>query len=119
MIGVSYALSCIPQSLPRRLSSKLSTQLAALDYTHVNALRISTEVRRALKYPADTLRVGLRHSVESLQSKKDETSKLKSESEGARKYFVNLVRDSNDIRHGVERVDLEGPPPGVAATYGH
>ena len=114
-LGISFALASIPRSLPRRLSSKISAQLAAMDYTHANALRISSEVRRALKYPADNLRVGLQRSVEKVQSKKEETGKIRTESEVARKYFANLVRESNDVRHTVERVDLEGPAPSALA----
>ncbi|KAF1814861.1 transmembrane GTPase Fzo1 [Eremomyces bilateralis CBS 781.70] len=117
VLAASYAISSIPSSLPRRLSTKLAAQLAEIDYTHSNATRVSAEVRRALKFPADNLRVGLRRSVEKLQSKKDETAKLKAETEGARKYFVGLLKESNDIRTGVERVDLEGPAPGVAGSY--
>ncbi|KAF7195411.1 Transmembrane GTPase fzo1 [Pseudocercospora fuligena] len=116
-LGVSYAISQIPQSLPRRLSTKLAAQLAALDYTHSNSLRISSEVRRALKYPADKLREGLQRNMEHLQEKKRETVKIQTENEVARKYFGNLVRESNDIRSRVERVDLEGPAPGIAASY--
>ncbi|KAF2838365.1 hypothetical protein M501DRAFT_936356 [Patellaria atrata CBS 101060] len=117
VLGVSYALSSIPQSLPRRLNAKLSTQLAALDYTHSNALRISSEVRRALKFPGDYLRVGLQRNIEKLQGKKQETSQLKEESEVARKYFSNLIRESERIRTAVTSVDLEGPSPGIAAAY--
>ncbi|KAF2161284.1 hypothetical protein M409DRAFT_28322 [Zasmidium cellare ATCC 36951] len=116
-LGVSYAVSQIPQSLPRRLSTKLAAQLASLDYTHSNSLRISSEVRRALKYPADKLREGLQRNVEHFQEQKKETVKVQTESEVARKYFGNLVRDSNDIRSRVQRVDLEGPAPGIAASY--
>lgn len=116
-LGVSYAVAQIPQSLPRRLSTKLAAQLASLDYTHSNSLRISSEVRRALKYPADKLREGLQRNVEHLQEQKKETVKVQTESEVARKYFGNLVRDSNDIRSRVQRVDLEGPAPGIAAAY--
>ncbi|KAI5367809.1 Putative short coiled-coil protein [Septoria linicola] len=116
-IGVSYAVSQIPHSLPRRLSTKLAAQLAALDYTHSNSLRISSEVRRALKFPADKLREGLQRNMEHLQERKKETDKIRTENEVARKYFGNLVRESNDIRSRVERVDLEGPAPGIAAAY--
>lgn len=55
--------------------------------------------------------------MEHLQEQKKETVKVQSESEVARKYFGNLVRDSNDIRSRVQRVDLEGPAPGIAASY--
>jgi mitofusin len=116
-LGISYAVSQIPHSLPRRLSTKLAAQLAALDYTHSNSLRISSEVRRALKFPADKLREGLQRNMEQLQEKKKETDKIRTENEVARKYFGNLVRESSDIRNRVERVDLEGPAPGIAASY--
>lgn len=116
-LGVSYAVSQIPHSLPRRLSTKLAAQLAALDYTHSNSVRISSEVRRALKFPADKLREGLQRNMEQLQERKKETDKIRTENEVARKYFGNLVRDSNDIRSRVDRVDLEGPAPGIAAAY--
>jgi mitofusin len=116
-LGVSYAVSQIPHSLPRRLSTKLAAQLAVLDYTHSNSTRISSEVRRALKYPADKLREGLQRNMEQLQERKKETDKIRTENEVARKYFGNLVRESNDIRSRVDRVDLEGPAPGIAAAY--
>ncbi|KAF2462196.1 hypothetical protein BDY21DRAFT_418145 [Lineolata rhizophorae] len=119
LLGVSYALASIPRSLPRRLSSKLSSQLAMIDYTHSNAMRISSEVRRALKIPADNLRVGLQRNIEKLHDQREQTTKVKGESEVARKYFGNLVRESHDIRHGVERVDLEGPAPGLGGPYGY
>lgn len=55
--------------------------------------------------------------MEHLQEQKKETMKVQAESEVARKYFGNLVRESNDIRGRVQRVDLEGPAPGIAASY--
>ncbi|KAI9667366.1 MAG: mitofusin [Bathelium mastoideum] len=117
IIAISYAFTNIPRSLPKRLSAKLSAQLAAMDYTHANSLRISSEVRRALKHPSDKLRVDLQRNFEELQGKRQKTSETRNESEVAKKYFANLVRESNDIRHNVDRVDLEGPAPGVAANY--
>lgn len=85
---------------------------------HANSNRVSTEVRKVLRYPADSLRVGLQRSVEQIAVKRDETVKVKRESEVARKYFGNLVRESAESRRGVEGVDLEGAAvPGVAAGY--
>lgn len=105
----------MPKSLPHRLSAKLSQQLSAIDYTHSNALRISSEVRRALKGPANDVRIGLQRNVEKLQLQKEETTKLKAETEIARKYFGNLVRSSNDLRQTVQRVDLEAAPPAISS----
>jgi len=118
-IGVSYVLASVPKSLPHRLSAKLSQQLTAIDYTHQNALRISSEIRRALKGPANDVRIGLQRNVEILQTKKEETTKFKQEAEVARKYFGNLVRNSNDLRQTVQRVDLEAAPPTAIAGPAH
>jgi mitofusin len=35
----------------------------------------------------------------------------------ARKYFSNLVRESNEGKRNVEAVDLEGNAPGIAGGY--
>ncbi|KAL2075449.1 hypothetical protein VTL71DRAFT_392 [Oculimacula yallundae] len=112
-----YILLQIPHSLPQRLSSKISTQLAEIDYVHSNSTRISSSVRKVLRFPADNLRVGLQRSVEQLGSKREETRKIRGESEVARKYFGNLVNETGRIRNTVEAVDLEGPAPGVAAGF--
>jgi mitofusin len=84
---------------------------------HSNSDRITTSVRKILRMPANELRVGLQRSVEQLGSKREDTRKIRAESEVARKYFGNLVVQSRDIRGTVEAVDLEGPAPGVAAAY--
>lgn len=115
-IGVSYVLSSIPKSLPHRLNTKLASQLAAIDYTDSNAMRIRSEIRRALKGPANDVRIGLQRNVEKLQLKKEETTKQKIEAEVARKYFGNLVRSSNDLQQSVQRVDLEAAAPAPVST---
>ena len=113
----AYVLSTIPQTLPPRLARKLSANLASMDYTHANSHRISAEVRRVLRYPAQQLTVGLQKNVEDLKQKKDEVTRVKRESEVARKYFSNLVRDSSETRQRVGGIDLEGPLPGAAGAY--
>jgi hypothetical protein len=118
-IAASYVLASVPKSLPHRLSAKLSAQLATIDYTHTNALRISSEVRRALKGPANDVRIGLQRNVEKLQLKREETSKFRGDAEVARKYFGNLVRNSNDLLQGVIRIDLESAPPNVGVGISH
>jgi mitofusin 2 len=70
-----------------------------------------------LRYPAQQLAVGLQRGVEELQQKKEDVSKIKRESQVARKYFGNLVRESGEGRRRVEAVDLEGPLPGGSSSY--
>lgn len=88
-----------------------------MDYTHSNSARIAGEVRRVLRYPASRLATDLQSGVEELRQKKEDVAKIKKESEVARKYFSNLVRDSSETRRRVSGIDLEGPIPGAAAGY--
>ncbi|KAL1998351.1 hypothetical protein VTN02DRAFT_6358 [Thermoascus thermophilus] len=113
----AYALISIPTTLPPRLSRKLAASLAQMDYTHSNASRISTEVRRMLRMPAANLQSGLAQGIEDLARRKDEVSKVKRESEVASKYFSNLFRESGENRRAVEQVDLESPLPGAMGAY--
>ena len=117
-LTVAYVLSTIPQTLPPRLAQKLSATLAQMDYTHSNAHRVANEVRRVLRYPAQQLTADLANNVEELRQKKEDVSKTKRESEVARKYFGNLVRDSEEARRRVSSIDLEGGPPGAVGAYG-
>lgn len=116
VVAVAYVLSTIPQTLPPRLARKVSAQLAAMDYTHGNASRIAAEVRRVLKFPAQRLAVELHEGVEELRQKKEDVTKIKQESEVARKYFGNLVRDTSEGRRKVDAIDLESVP-GAAGAY--
>ncbi|WYZ39801.1 hypothetical protein EsH8_IV_000142 [Colletotrichum jinshuiense] len=115
----AYILNQIPNSLPHRLSTKIAAQLESVDYVHTNSTRISASVRKVLRYPADNLRVGLEQSVKDLGNRREETLKVRQESEVALKYFGNLVRNSAQQRTMVEGVDLDTPPPGAVAAGLH
>jgi mitofusin 2 len=117
VLAVAYVLSTIPQTLPPRLARKLSATLAEMNYTHANAQRIASEVRRAMNYPAQTLCVDLERGVEELKKKKEDVLKVKKESEVARKYFGNLVREASTAKQRVDAIDLEGPLQGEAGGY--
>ncbi|KAF5134377.1 Transmembrane GTPase fzo1 [Metarhizium anisopliae] len=107
--GVAYVLQQIPNSLPPRLATKISSQLAELDYIHANSSRISSSVRKVLRFPADSLRVGLDQSVKDLGNKRVEADKVRHESEEASKFFHELVGRSQVQRSMVEAVDLDAP----------
>jgi mitofusin len=106
-----YVLSQIPQSLPHRISTKISAQLAAMDYVHANATRISTTVQKVLRIPADNLRIGLEQSVQQLGKQRSETLGVRDESSRALKYFSGLARESEAQRTTVLGVDLDALGP--------
>lgn len=117
MAVAAYILNQIPHSLPHRLNSKISAQLAAMDYVHTNSTRISSTVRKVLLIPTNSLRVGLQRSVEQLDIRRNDTMKVRKESHDALKYFTNLVQRSAHQRHQIETVDLDAPPPGSQGSY--
>lgn len=110
-------LHAIPSTLAPRLSQRISEQLASIDYVHQNSQRISHEVRKILRHPADRLRDGLRRSEQELGQRRADSQKVKQESEVACKYFGNLLRDAAESRARTDDIDLEGPTPGFAGRY--
>lgn len=56
-------------------------------------------------------------SVEELAKTRNDTQKIRKESEVARKFFGNLVSKSRGDRAVVDRVDLEGGAPGIAGGF--
>ncbi|KAI4271132.1 MAG: hypothetical protein LQ337_006238 [Flavoplaca oasis] len=117
LLTATYTLLSLPRTLPHRLSARLSTTLENMDYIHLNSRRISEYSRRRLNAPATDLRSSLQKEVHDLGERRDGTLKIKRESEVARKYFGNLVRESAEGKRSVEAVDLDGPAPGVAGGY--
>lgn len=113
--AAAYVVQQIPHSLPHRLSEKISKQLATMDYVHANSTRISSSVNKVLRFPADNLRVGLARSVDQLGARREETLKVRGESEVALKYFGNLVRESGHQRSMVEDIDLDAHPQAQGA----
>ena len=89
-----------------------------MDYVHSNANRISSEVRRILRLPANNLQACLAQDIEDLARRKQEVTKVKQESEVATKYFANLFRESSENRRTVEALDLDGQLPGTMGAFG-
>ncbi|OQE32897.1 hypothetical protein PENFLA_c001G02147 [Penicillium flavigenum] len=116
VLTTAYVLSCIPTTLPPRLSRKIAATLAEMDYVHSNANRISTEVRRMLRMPAANLQTCISQDIEDLGRRKQEVTKIQQESDVATKYFSNLFRDSSENRRSIENLDLDAPLPGGMAA---
>ncbi|KAJ2899829.1 Mitofusin FZO1 [Zalerion maritima] len=114
VLAVWYVLNQIPNTLPHRLSTKIAAELDAIDYVHANSTRVSNSVRKVLRIPGENLRTGLARCVEQLSTKREETMKLRTESDVAHKYFSNLVRKGREQRSGLDAIDLEAPPPGAS-----
>lgn len=70
-----------------------------------------------MHYPADELRKALSEKEKELREEREDKRKVRKESEVARKYFGNLVRETGEGKARVEDVDLEGGGPGMVGGY--
>ncbi|KAF3908484.1 hypothetical protein ABW21_db0204369 [Orbilia brochopaga] len=102
-----YLVSDVQRAIPKKLAKKIKRELAEMDYVHQNSERISKEVRKVLRFPAEELRSGFQKNIEGLKVKKEEATKRKGECEVANKYFGNLLRESREHAGVVRRYDLE------------
>ncbi|KAJ6261880.1 hypothetical protein Dda_2679 [Drechslerella dactyloides] len=102
-----YLVSDVQRAIPKKLAKKIKRELAEMDYVHQNSERISKEVRKVLRFPAEELRSGFQKNIEGLKIKKEEATKRKGECEVANKYFGNLLRESREHAGVVRRYDLE------------
>jgi mitofusin len=57
--------------------------------------------------------VSLDQTVKDLGNRRDETMRVRAESERAEKFFGDLVRDSDGQRNVVDGMDLDAPPQGA------
>ncbi|KAH7378554.1 transmembrane GTPase fzo1 [Cadophora sp. MPI-SDFR-AT-0126] len=110
LIAVTCVIRQISTALPHRLSVKVAQKLAAIDYVHSNASRISGSVRKVLHFPVDNLRFGLDRLVKDLGTRRDDSLHVMDQSAISLKYFGNLVRDSAEQADVVADYDLETPP---------
>ncbi|KAK6350059.1 mitofusin [Orbilia brochopaga] len=102
-----YLVSDVQRAIPKKLAKKIKRELTEMDYVHLNSERISKEVRKVLRFPAEELRSGFQKNIEGLKIKKEEATKRKGECEVANKYFGNLLRESREHAGVVRRYDLE------------
>ncbi|KAF3930486.1 hypothetical protein ABW19_dt0200386 [Dactylella cylindrospora] len=105
--AVYYLISDVQRAIPKKLAKKMKKELAEIDYVHQNSERISKEVRKVLRFPAEELRGGFQKSIEGLKVKKEKATERKKECEVAVKYFGNLLRESREHSSVVRRYDLE------------
>ncbi len=106
----AHVLLRIPNTLPRRLATKIAAQLSSMDYVHADSIRIADRVRKVLRLPAEDVRRTLDRTVRDLGLRREEMNKMRHQSNVALRYFENLVRMSTAEEDAVRAIDLEAPP---------
>jgi mitofusin len=107
LAGVAYVISDIPNAVPRNISRKLNKEIQEVDYIDQNALRISKECRKVLKFPAQDITAGFQNKIEQQARKKEEYAKTAKEVSTNLKYFKRLHKDVVDQHALVDRCNLD------------
>ncbi|CAN6674085.1 mitofusin Fzo1p [Trichomonascus vanleenenianus] len=107
LAGIAYVIMDIPNAVPRKVSRKVRHEIEAMGYVHSNALRISRECEKVLKYPAQDIRTLFQTDIEQQARKKEEYAKRAEEAEKGYKYFTQLQKDAKGQRALVEMCNLE------------
>lgn len=107
LCGVAYIVRDIPYAVPRNISKKLNQEITEMDYVNQNALRISKECRKVLRYPAQDVRSGFQSKLEGQARKKEEYTKTAKEVGASCKYFRRLHKDVVDQHALVNKCILD------------
>lgn len=107
LAGVAYVISDIPNAVPRNISCKLNKEIQEVDYINQNAMRISKECRKVLKFPAQDITAGFQNKIEHQARKKEEYAKTAKEVSTNLKYFKRLHKDVVDQHALVDRCNLD------------
>lgn len=107
LAGVAYVIGDIPNAVPRNISRKLNKEIQEVDYIDQNALRISKECRKVLKFPGQDITAGFQNKIEYQARKKEEYAKTAKEVSTNLKYFKRLHKDVVDQHALVDRCHLD------------
>lgn len=107
VLSVGYLIHDIPHALPINLTHRYTKKLKELDYAHVNADRISREVREVLNFP-------IREIVKSCELIIDKKQSVKKELEGkllnnsmSVKFFQKLSQKTVEQKNFVQKINLD------------
>lgn len=107
LFGIAFVINDIPNAIPRNISKKLNQEIEEIDYINQNALRISKESRKVLRYPAQDVRAGFQTKLEDQARKKEDYTKTAKEVSASCKYFKRLHKDVIDQHSLVNKCDLD------------
>lgn len=107
--GVVYVVSDIPNAVKKNLARKIDSEVQGMGYVHANALRISKESRKILKYPAQDVRSAFQTAIEEKTRKMEDYTKQAKKADESGRYFEKLKRESSEHRNVVTNIHLEIP----------
>lgn len=96
LIGVAgfsiyYLINDIPNAFPRKQARKIKKQIQELDYSHVNADRISKECRQVLNYPTRQVLNGFQTSIDKRLLEKEKLEKQIKDADLSYGYFHEML----------------------------
>lgn len=107
LLGAVYLIHDLPRALPQNLSMKYRNTLEQKEYAHINAERVSREVREVLKIPIREILKSCELVIDKKQAvKKDLETKLANNALST-KFFRQLLERATSQREIVEKINLD------------
>lgn len=106
-IAIYYLISDIPNALPRKQAKKIKNKIQEMNYVHNNSLRISSECRQVLNYPARQVMNNFQTSIDKNLSQKKKLETYIKDAEISSGFFKQLLLKVNDQQRILKEIDLE------------
>lgn len=107
LLGVAYLVHDLPRALPQNLALKYKKALQESDYAHMNAERISKEVREVLRIPTREIIRSCELVVDKKNGVQWELEKKRQDNSLSMKYLQQVHERAVSQRKIVERINLE------------
>lgn len=107
LLGAAYLIHDLPRALPQSLSIKYKTTLQEREFGHINAERISKEVREVMKTPIREIVKSCELVIDKKQAVKKDLEKKLANNGLSTKFFQQLLQRATSQRQLVEQINLE------------
>lgn len=107
VLGAAYLVHDLPRALPQNLSLKYTKALEKTDYVHVNAERISKEVRGVLRTPIREILKSCELVVDKKNGAQRELENIRQDNALSIKYLKQIQERAVFQHKIIERINLE------------
>lgn len=107
LLGVSYLVYDLPRALPLNLTNRYKQKLAELNFSHINAKRVSQEVATVLKVPTREIVKTCEVIINKKESTKYDLEATRDKYKMSITFFKHILGATTTQKAVVEGLDLE------------
>ncbi|KAK5779038.1 hypothetical protein RI543_003658 [Arxiozyma heterogenica] len=107
LLGISYLVYDLPRALPLNLANRYKQKLTELNFSHINAKRVSQEVATVLKVPTREIVKTCEIEVNKKESTKYDLEAKRDKYRISLTFFEHILNATTTQKAVVEGLDLE------------